>query len=242
MANAIRDLEKELGFDKLIFEKPKSYSSKFSEVVTHLRSDADFFQMKFRQLEKHIGTIETRTLSSLCTFLKGIEVGSRAYTKTGKLFVRVSNFNSKGLNLTNADKYISEDLYKRLTIFKPMKGDILLTKDGTIGMCYVMTEDIDGIISSGIFKMQLKDKSIPKEYLALAINSKFCQMQAERDCSGALILHWKPSDVKKLRIPILKKEKMKEFSETMIKAKHAKANSIKYLNEAKRIIEELIER
>lgn len=234
-------LEQELGLDKINFEKPKSYTASFSEVVNNSRSDADFYQTKYRQLDAHINTKSTVPLGSICSLVKGYEVGTKAYTSNGPVFIRVSNLNKEGFKFGNSDKYISQTTYSYLKIYKPKIGDILLTKDGTIGTCYVVDENVSGIISSGIMNLDLIDNSIPKEYLALVINSKICQMQAERECSGALITHWKPEQIRRLRIPILKKEIMQEISELVLKSKEAKKQSHQLLADAKARVEQLIE-
>jgi len=234
-------LEKQLNIDKISFEKPKSYIASFSEVVNNFRSDADFYQTKYRQLGEHLNAKSTVALSSICTFLKGYEVGTSLYTLTGQVFIRVSNLTKEGFKFGNADKYISPTTYSYFQTYQPKIGDILLTKDGTIGTCYVVDENVRGIISSGIMNLGLINNSIPKEYLALVINSKICQMQAERECSGALITHWKPEQIRRLRIPILDKEIMREISELVVKSKEARKQSKQLLADAKARVEQLIE-
>ena len=105
----------------------------------------------------------------------------------------------------------------------------------------MVDEPIEGIISGGIVKIILKDKKISPEYLALVINSKICKMQIQRDCSGALILHWKPGDIAKLKIPILKKNVMEKLSDLAIQSKQAKQESQQLLEQAKTRVEQLIE-
>lgn len=234
-------LNKELGLNDIVFEKKKSYTARFSEVVSNNRSDADYYQTKFRQLESHIQTIQSVSLSSICTFVKGVEVGTPAYTTNGPTFIRVSNLTKEGFSFGNSDKYISNELYKNLKSYQPQIGDILLTKDGTIGTCYVVDEYVEGIISSGIMNLNLIDSKIPKEYLALVINSKLCQMQAERECSGALITHWKPEQIRNLSIPVLRPEIMDQINELCTQSKTARKESKRLLEQAKLRVEQLIE-
>lgn len=233
-------LEQELGLDEISFEKPKSYKANFSEIINNYRNDADFYQMKYRQLDTHLKTKSTVSLASICRFLKGYEVGTSAYTQHGLVFIRVSNLTKDGFKFGDSDKYISETTYSKLKIYNPKIGDILLTKDGTIGICYVVDENISGITSSGIMNLELTDKKIPKEYLALVINSKICQMQAERECSGALITHWKPEQIRKLRIPILKQDVMQSISDLVILAKNSRKQANQLLVDAKARVEQLI--
>jgi type I restriction enzyme S subunit/type I restriction enzyme M protein len=234
-------LEQELELDKIQFKKQKSFAANFSEVVTNNRSDADYYQIKYRQLESHLNSIERKFLGSICTFQKGFEVGSALYAAEGPLFIRISNLTKDGFSIGNSDKYITNDTYNLFKVNKPRIGDILLTKDGTIGTCYVVDEEIEGIISGGILKLNMIDENIPEEYLALVINSKICQMQAQRDCSGALILHWKAENIRKLKIPILDKKIMLNLSELVIQSKKARKESIQLLEQAKTEMENLIE-
>jgi type I restriction enzyme, S subunit len=240
-SKAVQDLEKKLGLYDYVFKKQRTYFSSFSQIVSKNRADADYYQIKYRQLNEIIESTNTFRLSSLCYIQKGFEVGSANYSDEGKYFIRVSNLDIEGFSFGSSDKYISDETYKSLISHKPQLGDILLTKDGTIGTCYVVNDEVEGIISSGIVKLIQTDESIPKEYLALAINSKFCQMQAQRDCSGALILHWKPEDIKSLRIPILRTNEMEEFAHMVIKAKVSKKKSIELLDFAQNEIENYIE-
>lgn len=234
-------LEKELGFDQLVLEKPKSYETNFSEVMNGGRIDADYFQLQFKQQAKHLETIISKPLREIVDFQKGIEVGSSAYTETGKLFVRVSNVKKTGMVTGNSDKYISETRFNLLLSYQPKEGGILLTKDGTVGVCYVVDEIVDGIICGGIMKLYKKDNSIPSEYLALVINSQICQFQIDRDCSGALIVHWKPKDIAALCIPILSDEMMNKLANLVIESKQAKKESEQLLAKAKTQVEDLIE-
>ena len=234
-------LDKELGLDKIIFEKPKSYIANFSEVVNSNRADADFYQFKFKQLEEHISNLQATTLASICSFQKGYEVGTKLYTEEGPIFIRVSNLTINGFTFGKADKYISNNTYNIFKAHKPNIGDILLTKDGTIGTCYVVDEEVEGIVSSGIMNLTLNDTSIPKEYLALVINSQICQMQADRDCSGALITHWKPEQIRKMKIPILSSETMEHLAGLITRSKAARKESKQLLEQAKNRVEELIE-
>jgi hypothetical protein len=81
----------------------------------------------------------------------------------------------------------------------------------------------------------------PNEYLALAISSRSCRMQIDRECSGALILHWKPVSIRKLRIPILAEAVMYKIATLVTEAKLARRKSNDLLDQAKARVEQLIE-
>jgi len=240
-AQAQEILEGELGLNKIKFEKPLSYEAKLSEVVGYNRADADYYQIPFKILEKHLKTIKTKPLRQIADLIKGIEVGSKAYSDDGIPFLRVSNIKEMGISLGNSDKYIGDHIYTSLKAYQPQVGELLLTKDGTPGVCYAVTEPIKGIVSSGIMRLVLKDNNTPLEYLALVINSKVCRMQIEQECSGALIVHWKPGSIKKLKIPVLPEATMKKMDRLVKDSKKAKMQSQQLIEQAKCRVEELIE-
>lgn len=236
-------LSSELNIEELNCIKPLGYTSSFSDVMNSNRMDADFFQIPYIKLHQHLHSLRTAPLADLVYFRKGIEVGSKLYSEQGKHFLRVSNITIEGIELGSSDKYISEKLFNSLANFyQPKPGEILLTKDGTVGTCFVVDNEVDGVISGGVVRLLPKANDIPSEYLALVINSKICRMQIEQECSGALILHWKPSSIRKLKIPLLSLEKMKQISELVVESKRSMYESKKLLEEAKLRVEELIEK
>lgn len=233
-------LSKELKLDQLNLDSPKCYTANYSEVVANGRCDGEYYQPKYKKLMTHISQFQCMCLGKLCEFTKGFEIGSNAYKENGKLFMRVSNITEKGIQTGNSDKHLSDYDYHKLKSYHINEGDILCTKDGTIAMCYVIDEKIQGIFSSGIVRLSLKE-DIPSEYLALVINSIFGKMQANRDCSGALITHWKIREIKKVLIPIISDSVMHTINDLVSQSKIAKQQSKSLLAKAKTRVEELIE-
>lgn len=240
-ASAQQLLETELGLDKLTFQKPVGYIANFSETLATRRIDADYFQTPFRQIEKHLDSCSTAQLHTLTDITKGIEVGSDAYQTEGHPFLRVSNIKEGGVELGASDKYISPSLYSALQDYRPQVGELLLTKDGSPGVAMAVDQECHGIISGGVVRLKPKTSHVPNEYLALVINSRICRMQIERECSGALILHWKPALIRKLRIPVLSETVMGRIADLASKAKQGKRESARLLDQAKTRVEQLIE-
>ena len=228
--------------NKLKFDRPLSYTTKFSDVMREGRADADFFQVPYMQVQTHLDKLPSAPLSSLVNFVKGVEVGSNAYVENGKLFMRVSNLTEHGMKSNASDKLIPEGLYRSLaSAFQPKQGELLLTKDGTPGICWVVDRPIECIVSGAIVRLLPKKSDVPPEYLALAINSTLCRMQVEQQASGALILHWKLPLIKKLRIPLCDKDTMKEIARLAKDSKRQQYKSESLLAAAKSRVEELIE-
>src|SRR5205823_1458774 len=137
-------------------EHKLTYEQRFSEVVRTLHLDAEYFQPKFQAMFSSIGKgVRLVKLSSLATLIKGIEVGSEAYTVVGIPFWRVSNISKYGMDASNLS-HVDEELYQALRRdYEPKQGELLLTKDASPGLAYYLEFPIKGIISSGILRLSL---------------------------------------------------------------------------------------
>jgi len=213
---------------------------KLSETQEVARIDAEYFERKYERLEKKLQENKARKLGDLVSVKKGVEPGSEAYQEEGKLFIRVSSISKDGVNEQD-QKYLSDDLYNELKEnYEPKLGEILLTKDATPGIAYVLKENIEGIISGGILRLKLKE-DIDAEYLALCLNLIVGQMQAQRDAGGSIIKHWKPDQIKQVLIPILPKPTQQKIADLVRKSHEARKKAKELLEQAKRTVEQLIE-
>jgi len=234
-------LLEELGLRNVVFGEDLSCVVNYSEVNSNNRMDPEYFQPKYQKLIEKIKGQNAKTLRELVSMRKGFEPGSDAYQEDGKLFIRVSSVSKLGIEEKD-QKYLSEDLYQKLKKdYEPKLGDILLTKDATPGIAYVIKEPLEGIISGGILDLKVKD-DIESEYLALCISSIVGQWQAQRDAGGSIISHWKPEQVKNLIIPILSGKIQKEIVELVRKSYEARKKSKELLEKAKKNVEEMIEK
>lgn len=234
-------LIEELGLKDLDLKDGLFYTTTLKEVKDNNRMDTEYYMSKYEKLMEHIYNFEHIPLGKLAKFKKGVEPGSDKYFKTGKPFLRVSNL-SKFEIINNNQKHLENKLYMQLKkSYEPKKGEILLSKDATPGVAYVLKESIEGIISSGILRLEIAP-SIKNEYLALVINSQVGQMQMKRDSSGSIINHWKIDQIINLEIPLLTHDAQKKIEnlccESFLKRKEAK----QLLEHAKHKVEEMIEK
>ena len=207
------------------------------------RFDSEYFQPKYDEIVKHIennGGGGFDYLKNLVSWKKGFEVGQEEYLKEGFDFGRVRDFSVNGFE--NIPKKISRKKFEKLKEnFQPNKGEILFTKDGTIGISYLLKENFDGILSSAFLRLNLR-KSFEKECLTLILNSILTKLQIEKFSGGAIINHLKPSDFEKIKIPLISQDIQKEISALIEKSHELRKESRELLEEAKRKVEEEIER
>lgn len=205
------------------------------------RLDAEYWHPKYAEFSAMLQknkTIKITPLGSLVQWKKGIEIGSKEYLEEGEFpFIRVSNITKKGFNYSSA-KYVKPETFAKLKNYQIKKGELLLSKDGTAGIAYLVREDITGIQSSGILRLTNISK-LPSAYIELVLNSMIVQIQIERKMSGALIQHLKVTEAMKFIIPEI--PSIKKVTKKVETAFAAKELSKHLLETSKRAIEIFIE-
>lgn len=199
-----------------VFSNNKSVIKKFSEIDSNTkRIDSEYYQEKYFQLDE-IMSDKSKRLIEIVDIEKSVDPGSDCYVDSSNElaipFIRISNLSIKGLSEDYI--YVDSSRIKNLDKLFIKKDDILLSKDGSIGIAYNMPYDFNGILCGGILRLRIKDKSmINQEYLTLILNSILVKMQAERDCGGSILEHWKKEQIENIKIPIISKSKQNEISE-----------------------------
>lgn len=212
----------------------------FSEALANNRFDAEYWQPKYDEIEKKVSKVAQEKLGDIVSAKKGIEVGSEAYAEEGKDFIRVSDFTIYGVE--DVEKKISDEHYEGLKEnYKPKKGEVLFTKDGTIGISFALNEDVDAIVSGAFLRLKPKIK-INNNYLALVLNSFYCKAQIERMSGGAVIAHLKPESAMQVKIPMLSGQKQEELANKVLEALRLRKEAKELLEKAKRVVEIFIEK
>ena len=234
-------LVEDLGFKNLEPANELWSVVNLSEVQGVNRFDAEYFNSPCNKMLEQIIKSKSAKLGDLVEMTKGVEPGADVYQDDGKLFIRVSSISKDGL-IGKTQKYISEELYDEYkSDYQPQVGEILLTKDASPGMACTVREPAEGIISSGVMRLEIKEKMNP-EYLALVLNSIVGQLQAQRDAGGSIIAHWKPEQIKNLVVPILPVSAQEKIADLIVKSHQARKKAKELLDEAKLKVEEMIER
>ena len=89
-------------------------------------------------------------------------------------------------------------------------------------------------------KVRNKAEVLP-DYLTLVLNSPIVQLQAERDSNGAIIQHWKPSEIENVIIPILDMDVQEEIAAKVQESFALRKQSKQLLEYAKQAVEMAIE-
>ena len=206
------------------------------EDIKEKRYDVEYNQFHFEFLNQLQNPI--RMNKFIVDYKKGIEVGSKKYVSDGIPFVRVSDINENNLNLKQVDKKISESLFEELkTNFCPKKGEILYTKDGTIGLNYLVTKEEKYIVSNAFLRLICKNIEFA-QFLKIILSLKVYREIANKESMGTIIKHLNLKEFLNIPIPFPNKEKRNKIIREVDKIK-AEVQSLK--TEATRAIAQATE-
>ncbi len=166
------------------------------------RLDAEYYQPKYDDLFTLLEKLNNNKLGEIVSYTKSIEPGSDCYGEVGIPFIRVSDVSITGIS--EPPIKIPRNCFPSIENYYPKKDTILFSKDGSVGIAYKVENDLQAVTSGALLHFTVKDTNqVLPDYLTLVLNSDIVKMQAERDSSGAIIQHWKPSDIEMVVVPIL---------------------------------------
>ena len=213
--------------------------------LTTGRLDAEYYQPKYEEIIAKIKKQPYDILGNLVSIKKSIEPGSDVYSDEGLPFIRVSDYDKFGISMPEKcllDEFFRENTALLQSLY-PTKGTILFSKDGSVGMAYMMHENIQAVTSGAILHLNVKNKAkILPEYLTLVLNSEVIQLQAERDVGGSIILHWRVNEIKEVIIPIVPMKIQQQIVDLIDESFNLRRKSEKLLEEAKEMVEREIEK
>lgn len=242
--NAERVLDEQLNVQINDQRSPVSSVKYLSEsFLSSGRLDAEYYQPKYDSLFEAIEQFACKPLggsSGIVTIKKSIEPGSDAYQNEGIPFVRVSDVSK--FEVSEPELFLPDDVIENAESLFPKKDTILFSKDGSVGIAYKVEEDMRIITSGALLHLTVRDTdTVLPDYLTLVLNSPIVQLQAERDANGAIIQHWKPSEIEKVVIPVLDMSIQREISDKVQESFALRHKSKELLEYAKQAVEMAIE-
>lgn len=220
----------------------QSYSEKsfFASFGVAGRLDAEYYQPKFDKLFQWLSALSTKRLKKIVNITKSIEPGSEYYGSVGIPFIRVSDVSVTGIEEPSIR--IPKTTVPSIENLYPKKDTILFSKDGSVGIAYKVEDNMEAVTSGALLHLTVKDTTeILPDYLTLLLNSDIVKLQAERDASGAIIQHWKPSDIERVVVPVLPLKMQQKIAEKVEESFSLRCQSNQLLENAKQTVEMAIE-
>lgn len=150
---------------------------------------------------------ENVNISKTCTIKARIGwqgLKSTEYLNSGDYILVTGTDFKNGFIDWSTCSYVSEWRFKQDKNIQIKKGDVLVTKDGTIGKVAFLNEiPMEGTLNSGVFVVRSKDlKKIDSVYLSLVFKSSWFDNFLDEITSGSTIVHLYQKDFIKFNFPI----------------------------------------
>jgi Restriction endonuclease S subunits len=138
------------------------------------------------------------------------------YIEKGVPFLTVKNLtSSSGIDFSDVN-YISEtDHLEYLKRANPEQGDILVTKDGTLGIVRMIETEIDFSIFVSLALLKPDKDKINNRYLCYALEAPFIQNQFGLNATGSALKHIHLKDFRKTLCPVPPLEEQKKIIEIL---------------------------
>ncbi|MBD2261143.1 restriction endonuclease subunit S [Pseudanabaena sp. FACHB-2040] len=133
------------------------------------------------------------------------------YLDFGVPFLSARNVRSHKIDWQDT-RFISQAEHESLTRrCHPQKGDVLLTKSGTIGEAAVVDRDMEFSLFESVALIKLKDSSIHPIFLATLLNEPCVRSHYSGDIKGVAVKHLHLVDIKRLPIILPSQDKQDLF-------------------------------
>ena len=144
--------------------------------------------------------IQYQELGELCSKITDGVHKKPDYVEEGVPFLKINNLTAgEGISFKNIS-YITREAHEQfIKRTHPERDDILITKDGTIGVVRKIDTDIEFSIFVSLALIKPKEKK-HSDYITHVLRSAYCQSQLNP--SGAALKHIYLKDLRKLKIPI----------------------------------------
>lgn len=125
------------------------------------------------------------------------------FLDTGEIYlITGTDFKNGIIDYSNC-KYIDKDRYELDKNIQVSNGDILITKDGSIGkIAFVEKLTIPATLNAGVYRVRAKDNSIRSKYLFHYLDGPFLMDYAAKNSTGGTIQHLNQSSIINLPVPI----------------------------------------
>ena len=170
------------------------------------------------------------TINEVCEKVTDGTHKTPQYVKSGIPFLRVTDLT----NSNDSKKFIREEEHKELIKrCKPEKGDVLYTKNGTIGIAKTIGWDYEFSIFVSLCLLKPKKEIILPDYLEAFLNTPFALKQAMSHSKKGTITNLHLIEIKQIKLPlppIREQEKFIKKIKQIESARRKQGNSDKEIN------------
>lgn len=154
-------------------------------------------------------------LSDICEVGSSKRIYKNEQSSSGVPFLRISDLNERiDGKIKNPEIFISIEKYDELKLqgMVPIAGDVLVTSRGTLGRCYIVTEEDAFYFQDGMISWLSKiDARAASLYLSYLFSMRGIQKQIETLQAGSTVAYLSITMLKKLDIMLPPPELQRRF-------------------------------
>ncbi len=222
----------------------KSFKNSFIQTG---RLDAEYYQLKYEEIEKQFDNYRRIKLSELVNYpiSSGItpKAGGDDYTdeSRGIPFVRAVDLQDGQVSVINFN-YIKPEIHNGILKRTQLKnGDVLFSIAGTVGRCAVFKHDFEANINQAVAILRFDEDVINRFYLMVLFNSPVGKSFVEKYSRQGLQTNLNLTEVGDLSIPIIEYSKQQQIAKWVEESFALKQQARQLLEAAKRAVEIAIE-
>ncbi len=161
----------------------------------------------------------TKTLVESCRLITDGTHYTPPSVQQGKPFLTVKDMHDGEVSFDEC-MFITDDEFCKADRGHsvPKKGDVLFSKDGTVGKVHVLKEDADYAILSSIAILRPNEKKLHSGYLGHLLSSPVVMRQATKNKTGSALRRIILKDLKSIKIPLPPLEEQKRIAAILDKA------------------------
>ncbi len=236
-------LADELGLGELDLSDELTYVRRFKETEDAGRIDAEHFKSKYARIVQRLKQYKGG-FSTIGEIMQSVTNGveCRTFEDEGTPYIRVGDMRRLKISSATAQKIdsgIAAKLRKKIAL---KEGDILTSRSGSIGQSAVITkEDHDSILSSHLIRLRPKKKlGFQSTFLALFLASVAGVEQILKHSNGGIVPEIAQPGLKRIVVPLPPSAIQEKIAETIRASQKAEDESKRLLEDAKRIVEEMV--
>ena len=196
------------------------------------------FQEMFKNYENN-----TISLNNICDIKGGkrLPQGEKLIDeKTNHPYIRVTNFKNQSIDMTDI-KYITEDVFQRISRYIITTNDIYISIAGTIGLVGDIPEELNNAnLTENAAKLILNDKNVNKKFLIYCLNSPYLQQQIKEATVGVGVPKLALARIGTLKVYLPPIELQEQFAQKVIEIESYIKEQQEELENAKQMFQSIL--
>ena len=237
-------IENDLTQQKKTVEKLDKLNGIINSRKAELNKLDELIKARFVEM---FGSCQTERLGDYCSTHARIgwqKLTRSEFLETGDYYLVTGwdfDVNNKVVDFSKC-YYVTKERYEQDRKLMLQLGDVLLTKDGTLGKVAIVKKlDKPATLNGHIFVIRSLDGRLLPEFLAYALSSEEFKRQMEQNKTGSTIVGVTQKALLEFMLPVAPTEQQQRFADFVNQVDKAKLIVQKSLNEAQVLFDSLMQ-